>query len=74
MANRYTRIFDAGGKTIQKGKFCIFFHILWARDQSQRLLQALASNFPSKMRDLDAYVSSYDTFRRFWKDDPGILL
>ena len=34
------------------------------RDPVQGLLQALASNFPSKMRDLDAYVSSYGHFRR----------
>ena len=36
----------------------------------QGLLQALKFNFPSKMCDLDAYVSSYSFFRRFcrvWK-------
>ena len=54
-------------KTAQKGKFCIFFGIFWARDHVQRLLQALASNFPSKMPDLDAYVSRYDTFQLFGK-------
>ena len=31
------------------------------------LLQALASNFPSKMHDLDAYVSRYCHFGCFWK-------
>ena len=39
-------------------------------DPFQGLLQALTSNFPSKMCDLDAYVSSYSIFRRFcrvWK-------
>ena len=29
------------------------------------LLQALRFDFPSKMRDLDAYLSSYGHFRRF---------
>ena len=38
-----------------KGKFRLFFVIFWARDRSQRLLQALSFNFPSKMPDLDAY-------------------
>ena len=32
---------------------------------AKRLLQALASNFPSKMCDLDAYLLSYGHFRRF---------
>ena len=44
---------------------CLYF--CWARSRSQRLFQALASNFPSKMPDLDAYLPSYGQFRRFWK-------
>ena len=52
-------------KTFQKGKFCIFFDIFWARDHVQGLLQALRFDFPSKMPDLDAYVSSYGHFRCF---------
>ena len=54
----------------QKTIFSYFFEVLGVRDQSQSLLQALRLNFPSKMRDLDAYVSSYCIFRRFcwvWK-------
>ena len=46
------------------------FDIFGARDPFQGLLQALTSNFPSKMCDLDAYLPSYATFRRFrrfWK-------
>ena len=49
---------------LQKNK-STFFGIFGARDQCQRLLQASASNCPSKMGDLDAYVSSYGHFRRF---------
>ena len=45
--------------------FECFFKVLRVRDQSQSLLQALKLNFPSKMCDLDAYLSSYVTFRRF---------
>ena len=41
-------------KTAKNYNFCMFFVIFWARVRSQRLLQALPSNFPSKMRDLDA--------------------
>ena len=44
--------------------------VLRVQDHVQGLLQALKFNFPSKMPDLDAYVSSYATFRRFprfWK-------
>ena len=47
-----------------------FFGVLGIWDHVQGLLQALKFNFPSKMTDLDAYVSSYATFRRFqrfWK-------
>ena len=47
-----------------------FFGVSGLWDHVQGLLQALASNFPSKMLDLDAYVSSYATFHRFrrlWK-------
>ena len=47
-----------------------FFEVLRVRDQSQSLLQALKLNFPSKMCDLDAHVSSYCIFRRLcrvWK-------
>ena len=45
----------------------IFLDIFRARDRSQRLLQALTSNSPSKMSDLDAYLPSYCHFRCFWK-------
>ena len=45
--------------------FHIFFDVLGTRDHVQGLLQALEFNFPSKMTDSDAYVSSYVTFRRF---------
>ena len=38
----------------QKTIFSYFFEVLSVRDQSQSLLQALKSNFPSKMVDLDA--------------------
>ena len=44
--------------------------VLRVQDHVQGLLQALRFNFPSKMTDLDAYVSSYVTFRcfrRVWK-------
>ena len=51
--------------TAKKRKFCTFFTICWPRDQFQRLLQALASNFPSKIGDLDAHVLSCCTFCRF---------
>ena len=44
--------------------FSYFFDVSGARDWSQRLLQALKFNFPSKNLDLDAYVSSYGPFRR----------
>ena len=47
-----------------------FFVVVGPRDLFQSLLQASRFNFPSKMCDLDAYVSSYATFRRFrrfWK-------
>ena len=52
-------------KTAQKCKFCIFFCIFWARDHVQGLLQILRFNFPSKMPDLDAYLSRYCHFRCF---------
>ena len=45
--------------------FLHFCYILRDRDRVQGLLQALKFNFPSKMPDLDAYVQSYITFRRF---------
>ena len=48
-----------------KDDFSIFFEVLRGRDQSQSLLQALKLNFLSKMCDLDAYLSSYVTFRHF---------
>ena len=44
--------------------------VLRVQDHVQGLLQALRFNFPSKMPDLDAYVSRYVIFRRFcqvWK-------
>ena len=50
--------------------FSYFFDVFGPRDHVQGLLQALKFNFPSKMLDLDAYVSSYclfRRFRRFWK-------
>ena len=52
-------------KGVKPSFFVFFFDVFEARDPFQRLLQALGSNFPSKMLDLDAYVSSYVTFRRF---------
>ena len=45
--------------------FAYFFMVLRVQDHVQGLLQALKFNFLSKMPDLDAYVSSYVTFRRF---------
>ena len=45
--------------------FYDFFMVFRVQDHVQGLLQALKFNFPSKMPDLDAYVSSYTTFRRF---------
>ena len=48
-----------------KPNFVCFFHVFGSRDPFQSLLQALTSNFPSKMIDLDAYVSSYLIFWRF---------
>ena len=51
----------------QKTNFSHFFEVLGVRDQSQSQLQVLRLNFPSKVSDLDAYVSSYSTFRRFWR-------
>ena len=42
--------------------------VFWAQDHVQGLLQALRLDFPSKMYDLDAYVSSYVTFCRFRRD------
>ena len=48
-----------------KPAFLYFFQVLRVPDQSQSLLQALKLNFPSKMCDLDAYLPSYATFRRF---------
>ena len=45
--------------------FFIFFDVSGPRDWFQGLLQAFKFNFPSKMCDLDVYVSSYVTFRRF---------
>ena len=51
--------------------------MFWARVRSQRLLQALRFDFPSKMNDLDAYLPSYVTFcrfRRFWKVANTFLL
>ena len=47
--------------------FCTIFAFFRPRDQSQRLLQALASNFPSKMQNFDAYVSSCCLFPLFLK-------
>ena len=38
---------------------------LRVRDWFQGLLQALRFDFPSKMCDLDAYLTSYGTFRCF---------
>ena len=43
----------------------IFLCVFGTWGPFQSLLQALASNFPSKMRDLDAYLPSYCTFCRF---------
>ena len=42
-----------------------FFGVSVSWDHVQGLLQALVSNFPSKNCDLDAYLPSYETFRRF---------
>ena len=64
----YTRVTSPKG--LKPSFFSYFFKGLRVRDWFQSLLQALTSNFPSKMPDLDAYVSSYCTFRRFcrvWK-------
>ena len=36
--------------------FLYFFDVFGTRNWFQSLLQALASNFPSKMLDLDAYL------------------
>ena len=36
---------------LPKDDFCVFFEVLRVRDQSQSLLQALTSNFLSKMSD-----------------------
>ena len=55
------RLIKSTQKTIPPQK-CSFFVIFGARDWSQRLLQALRFDFPSKMRDLDAYLSSYGHF------------
>ena len=52
-------------KGAKKRFFNILFDVFGPRDWFQSLLQALRFNFPSKMLDLDAYVSSYVTFRRF---------
>ena len=46
--------------------FC-FFNVFGARDPFQSLLQALKLNLPARMCDLDAYLPSYVTFRRFCK-------
>ena len=48
-----------------KDSFFFLFEVSRVRDQSQGLLQALKSNFLSKMCDLDAYLPSYVTFCRF---------
>ena len=45
--------------------FLDFLDVFGARDLFQSLLQAFKLNFPSKMGDLDAYLPSYITFRRF---------
>ena len=45
--------------------FLYFFEVLRVRDRSQSLLQALKLNFPSKIGYLDAYLTSFVTFRRF---------
>ena len=45
--------------------FQCFFGVSQPREPSQRILQALTPNFPSKIGDLVAYVSSYCTFHRF---------
>ena len=58
------------GSQPQRSQKPPFFDVSGTWDWFQSLLQALASNFPSKMPDLGAYVSSYVTFRRFcwvWK-------
>ena len=49
----------------QQTIFSDVFEVLRVQDQSQILLQALKLNFPSKICDLDAYLSRYVTFRRF---------
>ena len=62
---------------MQKKLFLYFFKGLGVRDWSQGLLQALKFIFPSKMRDLDAYLPSYVTFRPFcqvWKVANPFLL
>ena len=49
--------------------FSNFFVVFGPWDWFQSLLQALKFNIPPKMCDLDAYLSSYVTFRRvrrFW--------
>ena len=48
-----------------KPAFFACFDVFGPGDPFQRLLQASKSNFPSKMGDLDAYVSSYSIFCRF---------
>ena len=45
--------------------FAAFSGRVGAQDLSQRLRAALISSFPRRMRDLDAYLSSYDDFRGF---------
>ena len=65
----YIKVFDIfrAGRP-QRGQnphFSYFFTVLRVQDHVQGLLQALRFNFPSKNADLDAYVSSYATFRRF---------
>ena len=52
-------------KGLKTSFFYIFSAVFGTRDHVQSLLQALASNFPSKMPDLDAYVSRHDHFCRF---------
>ena len=58
------------GSSAPKGQYFRFSDVFGPWGPFQSLLQALPSNFLSKMSDLDAYVSSYFIFRRFcrvWK-------
>ena len=48
-----------------KNRMFSAFDVFGLQDLFQSLLQALTSNFPSKLSDLDAHLPSYVTFRRF---------